>query len=155
MKDLVLPDFDKTLTMSRKEIREYISHVETSLMEMEQVEIPLKHYFSKAVYAREVSLKKGTMAVGEIQKFMSLSILSSGEVTILSIDGVKRVKAPYTFVASPGAKRLVYAHEDSTWTSVHGTEETDLEKIEQEVIAKTYDDVVELSQTEIIQIGGL
>ena len=145
-------DFEKPITMSRNEIRDYISRVESIMLSMDQVETPLKHYFSKDVYAREITLHRGTAAVGKIQKYMSLSILSSGEVTILSIDGVKRVKAPYTFIASPGAKRLVYAHEDSTWTSVHGTSETDLEKIEEEVIAKSYDEVVDLPHIEIIKL---
>jgi hypothetical protein len=41
-------------------------------------------------------------------------------------------------VSEPGTKRAVYAETDVVWTTIHPTEETDLEKIEEEVIAKTF-----------------
>ena len=34
----------------------------------------------------------------------------------------------------PGTKRIGYFHEDSSWITVHPTDETDLEIIEQQVI---------------------
>ena len=34
----------------------------------------------------------------------------------------------------PGTKRIGYFHEDSTWITVHPTNETDLNLIEQQVI---------------------
>ena len=40
----------------------------------------------------------------------------------------------------PGTKRAVYAHPDVVWTTIHLTNETDLDKIEAEVIAPTYQD---------------
>ena len=43
-----------------------------------------------------------------------------------------------------GLKRAVYAREDTLWTTVHLTEfekETELDKIEQEVIALSYSDI--------------
>jgi uncharacterized protein (UPF0548 family) len=85
-----------------------------------------------------------------------MTVISQGEVSVLSIDGVMRVKAPFTFVASPGVKRVVYAHEDTVWTTIHGTDETDLEKIEEEFIAKSYDEVVEIesSTNQVKEIKG-
>jgi hypothetical protein len=44
--------------------------------------------------------------------------------------------APYTFVSEVGTKRVVHALEETIWTTVHVTDETDLEKIEDYVIAK-------------------
>lgn len=49
------------------------------------------------------------------------------------------IEAPYTFVSEPGTKRAVLALEDTLWTTVHVTDETDLEKIEEYVIAPTYE----------------
>lgn len=48
-------------------------------------------------------------------------------------------------ISAPGTKRAVIALEDTTWITVHVTNETDLEKIEDYVIAKTYDDPVLLA----------
>lgn len=42
--------------------------------------------------------------------------------------------APCVLKSMPGTKRIGYFHEDSSWITVHPTEEIDLEKIEQQVI---------------------
>lgn len=124
-------------------VQKFLSEVENELIQQEQVDVPLSHYFSKDVYAREMNPKKGTLLVGKIHKYANLNILSQGEVSILSIDGCMRVKAPYTFVGSPGAKRLFYVHEDAVWTVIHGTPEKDIEKIEDYFIAKNYKEIDE------------
>lgn len=135
-------DFNSDLKLSTTEVRELLAYVESQMMlSQSKVDVPVEHHFSKDVYAREIRVPKGTLLMGKIHKFQNLNILSSGEVSVLSIDGVKRVKAPFTFVASPGAKRLFFMHEDTVWTTIHGTGETDIDKIEDEFIAKSYDEV--------------
>jgi len=52
--------------------------------------------------------------------------------------GIKRVRAPFTVVSPAGTRRVAYAHEDTIWMTVHGTHETDLDKIEDHFIAQTY-----------------
>lgn len=140
MNEIVPIDFNNLAEMSGQDVRDLIDKVETECnLSTEQIDVPLQHYFSNAVYAREVTLPKGAIVIGKIHTKENLNILSSGEVSVLSIDGVKRVKAPHTFVSSPGVKRLVYAHTETVWTTIHGTSETDLDKIEDEFIAKNYD----------------
>ncbi len=126
-------------------LREIIQNLESACKnEPVGIDVEIGHYFSKGIYAREMRLDQGTMIVGKIHKFENLCILSQGEVSVLSEEGVIRIKAPATFVAPPGSKRVIYAHTDVTWTTIHGTNERDLEKIEDEVIAKSYDEVVYL-----------
>jgi hypothetical protein len=122
-------------------LRNRISLLEAEALKYEQADVPLQHHFSKDVYAREIIIKKDTVIVGAIHKFQNLNIISKGKVTFFSIDGAKTVEAPYTFVASPGVKRVIYAHEDTVWTTIHGTPEKDVDKIEDEFIAKNYEDV--------------
>lgn len=105
--------------------------------ELPPVECPITHHFSKGVYAREMFIPKGTVITGKIHKFENLSIISKGDVSIYGPDGVVRVQAPYTYVAPPGTKRAVFAHEDTVWTSIHGTDERDLAKIEEEFVVDT------------------
>lgn len=116
-------------------------------------QVPITHHFSKDVYAREMKLKKGMYLVGKIHKFQNLNILSEGEVSIISIDGAMKIKAPHTFVASAGAKRLFYAHEDSTWTVIHGTSETNVDEIEKIFITDDYNDIEELEK-EVLKCLG-
>jgi hypothetical protein len=142
--------FDDVTGLSKQEIRDVIAKIETVLMQGEPLEVPIIHHFSKDVYAREMQLPKDCLIVGKIHKHENLNILSSGEVSVLSVDGVKRVKAPYTFVASSGAKRVIYAHTDVTWTTIHGTSERDVEKIEEQFIVKSYDELPHLSEAIVI-----
>lgn len=145
-----LANIDK---MSTDDIRSLIAQMENQVGSGEQIEVPLEHHFSKGVYAREMRLPAGSLIVGKIHKHQNLNILSQGEVSVFSVDGVMRVKAPFTLVASPGAKRVILAHTDVVWTTIHGTHETDLEKIENEFIAKTYDEVIPLGNKEKLCLG--
>jgi len=143
----------------RKALREKISDLEAAMLqENTGLEVPLRHTFSPGVYAREIFIPAGTLIVGKIHKFLNMNMISQGDVSFFSIDGALRVKAPHTFVASPGVKRVIYAHEDTTWTTIHGTSETDLAKIEEEFIAKEYDEVYEATDrtlASVISVLGL
>jgi hypothetical protein len=144
VKDLITVDFEKGLELSGDEIKHYIAQLEEQMKLGTPIEIPLEHYFSKDLYGREIKIPAGALLVGKIHKFQCMNVLSEGEVSVLSIDGVKRFKAPFTFVSSPGAKRVIYAHQNSTWSTFHATSETDIDKLEKELIAENYDEVVPL-----------
>lgn len=105
-------------------------------------QIKTTHRFAKGLYMREVFIPKGTLLIGKIHKHECLAIMSMGDKTVLTEDGVRRVKAPYSGVSRSGLKRMGFAHEDSIWITVHATNERDLEKIEEEFVAKSYEDVV-------------
>ena len=136
----MLPKIIDLSLISKNQIRQLIAKLEEITLGCDQVELPIFHHFSKGVYARELHIPKGIFIIGKIHKFRNLNVLSKGECSVLSIDGVMRLKAPHTMVSSPLVKRAIYAHEDCVWTTIHGTDETDLEKIEEEVILKTYEE---------------
>lgn len=144
-------DIENAMSFSVEKIREVIRDLEEKMRGMPQIEVPLTHYFSEGVYGREIRMAKGTFLVGKIHKFRAMNVLSQGEVTVLSIDGPMRFKAPHTFVSSPGAKRVIYAHEDAVWTNFHGTDETDVEKIEKHFIAENYDDIALIEEKPMIK----
>lgn len=129
--------------------RNYIMNVEGKLKEMEQADLPVKHHFGKGSYARELNIPADTLLVGKIHKYKSINILASGEISVLTEHGSKRLKAPHVVVGEAGTKRVGYAHTDVTWITIHGTEETDVDKIEEMFIAKTYDEVDALTESEI------
>jgi hypothetical protein len=61
---------------------------------------------------------------------------------VYSNDGtLKRVTAPCMMVTPAGTKRAVYVHTDTIWVTVHANpnNETDLQKLENMLIAKDYD----------------
>lgn len=140
--------------LPKEQLREMVHKIEDYVNTYgEKIEVPVKHYFSKGVYAREMPMKKGEIVIGKIHKYENFNVLSKGKVSVLSIDGIKIVEAPYSFVGSPGTKRVIYAHEDSVWTVVHGTDEKDIEKIEVEFIAKDYSELESLEFKEKLCLG--
>lgn len=143
------------LTPSKEEIRDLIDSFENEMLAKEQIDIPVKNHFSKGVYAREITIPKHSLVVGKIHKFENLNILSKGDITVLSVDGMMRVKAPYTVVSSPGVKRLAFTHEETVWTTIHGTDEKDVDKIEEEFIAKSYDEVVYCLDSKLVIEEGI
>lgn len=103
---------------------------------------PVRHHFSPGVYAREMFIPKGTIIVGKIHKHVNLNIMSAGELSVLTENGIERVRAPFTIVSPPGTKRVAYAHEDTVWTTIHGTDITDVDEIEERFIAQTEEDYI-------------
>lgn len=124
------------LDVPQPSMREKVYAIEAEMLRHEQVECPVRHYFSQGVYAREITIPAGTMLTGKIHKFTQLNILSAGEIAVMTEDGVKRVRAPFTIVSPPGTKRIAYAFTECVWTTIHGTDETDLNKIEGNFIAQ-------------------
>lgn len=124
-------------------MREKVLRAEAEMLKLPQLDLPVKHHFSRGVYARELFIPKGTVLTGKIHKYPQLNILSQGEISVLTEEGIKRVKAPFHVVSPAGTKRIAYAHEDCVWTTVHGTEETDLERIEATFIAQTEHEYLE------------
>ena len=122
----------------KQETRGKIIHLEDEMKELEQIDIPIKHYFANGFYAREMTMPQGCALVGKIHKSEHLCIVSKGVVDIASEERTERIAAPYTYVSKPGAKRAIYAHEDTVWTTVHMSDETDVEKLEDELIAESF-----------------
>jgi hypothetical protein len=141
MSDIIGPKPPFLPAQDKEELRNAIAKLEKHLATLPQREIKETHHFSKSVYAREIFIPAGTLLIGKIHKHENLNILSKGDCSVLSTQGPMRVKAPFTIVSPPGVKRVIYAHEDSVWTTIHGTDLKDVDAIEDEFIAKTYEEV--------------
>jgi len=126
------------------EFRNDIMELESKMRHMTQLEIEPVHHFAKKLYAREITIPKGTLLTGKIHRTEHLNIISKGDITVMTEDGPVRIKAPCTIVSKPNTKRIGFAHEDTVWTTIHGTEETDLEVLESELITPDYQDAIQM-----------
>ena len=54
--------------------------------------------------------------------------------------GIKTIQAPHHGVTKPGTKRAIFTHEDCVFVTVHATDCTTPEEVEEEVIAKDFND---------------
>jgi len=99
------------------------------------------HYFAPGVYARMFFIKKDSVVIGKIHKTEHLNIICKGKCSVSTEDGPLVLEGPCIVNSRPGIKKAVFAIEDTTWVTIHVTNETDLAKIENVVIAKDYDEI--------------
>jgi len=110
-------------------MQDKVENLEEALKHIPQVECPVKHYFAPGIYAREITIKKGTVLTGAIHKTENLAILSCGRLQLVTESGTIEISAPHILTVKPGTKNAAYALEDSVWTNFFPTEETDVDKL--------------------------
>ena len=113
---------------------------------------PLKHKFADGCYIREITMPKGMLIISKIHKVTHPYFILKGDVSVLTEDGIVRLKAPYSGITTAGTKRVLYTHEETVWTTIHVTRETEIEKIEQEIIAKDFSEISEIELNNFITI---
>jgi len=94
----------------------------------------VQHRFADGVYSREYFMPRGFVGTSKMHGRKNFFVLLSGHITIWSREGKKEYHAPEILITIPGTRRIIKAHEDSTIATFHGTHETDIEKIEEEVM---------------------
>lgn len=127
-------DFAVEAGQPDRSAKEKIRALEARMRECEQVEIQTKHHFANGIYAREITIPAGVVLTGKVHKTQHLNIVSKGRILIYTEDGLREVVAPCTIVSPPGTKRVGYALEETVWTTIHATTETDVDLIEAALI---------------------
>jgi len=134
-------------------LRSKTFEAEAIMKAMPQIELEVKHHFSKGVYARELIIPAGVTLVGEIHKFENLNILSQGSMLVTTERGVERVDAPFTVVSPAGTKRIAHTLTECIWTTIHGTDEKDPELIKNYFIAANEQEWLEFSNVAQLELG--
>lgn len=89
------------------------------------------HYFAPGVYMRIIRIPAGMILTGAVHKTRHLNICS-GDISVLTTDGVERIKSPSQVILSEaGCKRAGFAHAETVWTCIHENpaNETDVGKL--------------------------
>lgn len=141
-------DIFKEQQLTRSEFRELIVSCEKELEKRSDSLIgqeldrhcPLKHSFGDGIYVREIFMPAGTVVISKIHKFTHPYFVLKGKVSVATEDGVVLIEAPYQGMTKAGTKRALYIHEDCIWITVHSTKFTDVKDIEDEIIAKNFDE---------------
>lgn len=133
-------------TLQRQVTRTEIAEFEAILREQPDAQLgdqdrcPLTHEFGGGMYLRKIFIPKGMAIVGKIHRHAHPNFLMQGKVIVITEDGGREyLQAPYSCISPAGTKRVLYTLEDTIWATVHMTNETDLAKIEQEIIAPSYE----------------
>lgn len=105
-----------------KSFEDEINALERQLLQMEQATCPLKHTFSKGLYAREIFMPAGTFIISETHVTQHQFVISQGAVSIWDNDGEEiLIQAPYSGVTEPGTRRVLFIHSDCIFTTFHPT----------------------------------
>lgn len=138
--ELDIVNLVETVPVENLSLRQKILLLENEMRKQEQVVIEPVHYIAEGLYAREIFIPKDTLLTGKIHKFEHLNIISKGDISVMTEEGMKRIKAPATIISKPGIKRIGYAHEDTVWTTIHACTETDIDKIEALLVVDTFEE---------------
>ena len=122
------PDID-----FRPQIEAYEQYAKT----LTQTEHETLHYQIKGVYARVVFIPAGQMVSGKIHKRESIGILASGTMRVTTGSKATIITAPFIAIEKPGIKRLAYTETDCTFITVHHSDKTDIQELEDELVCDT------------------
>ena len=98
---------------------------------MGEHEMKHEHRFTPGMYVRQIFIPARTILTSRIHLTEHPFVISKGDISVWTKEtGTQRLKAPYSGITKPGTRRLLFAHDDTIWTTFHATDETDVEKIE-------------------------
>jgi hypothetical protein len=111
-----------------------VHRLHAAMLQMPQVDIKTEHTFGPGLYVRTITVPAGVTLVGKTHKTEHLFMVLKGDITLVTDEGRIRVQAPFQCVSKAGVKRAGYAHTETVCANVHITSETDLVKLEAQLI---------------------
>jgi len=101
--------------------------------------VPITHEFTDGVYIRKMTMPEGELVVGAIHNHLHVWFLLKGRVLISNNGEEIEHVAPCYTLSEPGAKRLIYAVEDSIFVNIHKNPSNtrDIKELEEEIVSMT------------------
>ena len=100
------------------------------------IECNLEHRFSAGVYIRELTMPADSYILGHKHATTHMNIISKGSCMLSDIETgeITRIEAPCTFESTAGVQKFLYIIEECVWSTVHVTNETDIDTLEKQLI---------------------
>lgn len=115
----------------------HIESVEAKLLKMPQADVPLLEEFGPGVYIRTVLMRKGTLVIGHEHRTRHFNNVFTGRARVVLGGAVTTICAPASFISEAGVRKVLFIEEDMIWQTIHPTEETDLQKLEEMLVNKS------------------
>jgi quercetin dioxygenase-like cupin family protein len=122
---------------SVRPVNRQVESLEADLLKLPQIECPLVHRFAPGVYLRQIFMPAGSFIIGHCHKTEHFNIVMSGRALVMMEGQTQEIAAPSVFVSQPGVRKVLRVLEDMVWMTVHVTPETDLQKLEEQIITKS------------------
>jgi hypothetical protein len=127
-------------------VRDKIQALEVEMLKQPGVMVgdccPLVHRFAEGLYIRQITVPAGLLSVTKIHKFSHVTVLEKGTITVIEESGPRQIVAPAMWITPAMTKRAIYHNTEVVLTTIHSNPDngTDIEKIEDRVIAKDFED---------------
>ena len=132
--------------MSNLAVRADIFALERLMLNMPNIEIPVKNFCWNGMYFRAAFIQKGATVTGAIHRQDNLNIMASGDITVVTEDGENHFTGFNFIPALAGSKRAAQANEDTIWITILKTDLTDHEEIERLLVTN--------DEAELLKIKG-
>ena len=129
------------------EITPKIDQLEAALLQHPAVDIEgkrtcrLREWLAPGVYCREVWRPAGTFIIGHAHKTSHLNAITTGRINVFMDGKVVQHKAGDVFMSEAGVRKMTYCPADctegATLLTIHATTQTDLSKMEDELVTKS------------------
>ena len=114
-----------------------IEHAEAAMLRMPQIETKLTHRFAPGVYMREIFMPAQSIVIGHEHKTSHFNVILSGKAVVMMDGHCHQLKAGDVVVSESGVRKVLYVEEDMRWATIHPTTETDVERLEEQLIIKS------------------
>lgn len=121
--------------------RDQILKLEAVMKQMPQVDLAphTHHHFAPGIYTRELFIPAGTVLTGAIHRHEIMNVLVSGTIKVTTDNGIELLTGPMIFNSQAGTKKAGFAITDVIWLNIHPTDLTDVDEIEKEFIAPSFE----------------
>jgi hypothetical protein len=113
---------------------------------------PVKELSADGLYLREIFNPANELIITKIHAEEHFYFLLSGEMSILTHDGIENITGPHYGITKPGTKRFIYTYTPCVFVTVHSTRGRDVKDMEDLMTAEDFDDPrVALEDIKLIQ----
>lgn len=113
--------------MKMEELNNYLST-------LPQVDLGIEHYFSDGLYAKQMNLPKGHIAVSHKHHYSHFSVLAKGKAIVKTDDTESVFVAPACIEIKSNIQHSIEAIEDVVWFCIHATTVADPELIDKVLV---------------------
>ena len=119
--------------------------LEKEMFQRPQIDCPLVHRFTDGMYIREIFMPAGALVSTVMHRTNHPFVITKGRVSVWTDGEVEELEAPYVGITSPGTRRLILVHEDTTWITFHATDLTDPDEIAETICDTTPNPILDES----------
>ena len=112
-----------------------IYKIEEELGKLPQADFSLVNRFADGLYAREVTILKNCFLTSKIHLKQHIAFILTGDISVWTDQDYQRLKAPHIMITEPGTKRVLFAHEETRWITVHATDAKTQEDAEAKLVS--------------------